>query len=80
MISSLPPFVDVFDPEAIRLSQLKEELKDTKIKKIIREIDAVEKFLTTINDTGEPMQSKDYNLLMSALEDLKNSVKECIEN
>ncbi len=80
MISSLPPFVDVFDPEAIRLSQLKEELKDAKIKKIIREIDTVERFLTTINDTGKPMQSKDYNLLMSALEDLKNGVKECIEN
>lgn len=80
MISSLPPFVDVFDPEAIRLSQLKEELKDAKIKKIMREIDAVETFLTTINDTGGSMQSKDYNLLMNVLEDLKNSVKECIEN
>lgn len=80
MISSLPPFVDVYDPEAIRLSQLKEELKDSKIKKITREIDAVERFLTTINDTGGSMQSKDYNLLMSVLEDLKNNVKECIEN
>lgn len=80
MISSLPPFVDVFDPETIRLSQLKEELKYAKIKKIIREIDAVETFLTAINDTGGSMQSKDYNLLMSVLEDLKNNVKECIEN
>lgn len=80
MISSLPPFVDVFDPEAIRLSQLKEELKDAKIKKIIREIDCVEMFLTTINDTGGSMQSKDYNLLVNVLEDIKNNVKECIEN